>query len=60
MNAALADLWPYLVLILAGYLPNEVWRLVGLMLVHGLSLSVWPATELLLPLPLLARSHRGH
>jgi membrane associated rhomboid family serine protease len=37
MNAALADLWPYLVLILAGYLPNEVWRVLGLVLARGLN-----------------------
>jgi hypothetical protein len=37
MNAALADLWPYLVLILAGYLPNEVWRVFGLALARGLN-----------------------
>jgi branched-subunit amino acid transport protein AzlD len=37
MNAALADLWPYLVLILAGYLPNEVWRMLGLALARGLN-----------------------
>ena len=36
MNPVLAELWPYLVLIFVGFLPNEVWRLVGLMLVHGL------------------------
>ena len=29
-------LWPYLVLILVGFLPNEIWRLLGLMLVRGL------------------------
>ena len=32
----LASLGPYLALILVGFLPNEVWRLVGLMLVRGL------------------------
>lgn len=37
MNAALADLWPYLVLILAGYLPNEVWRVFGLVMARGLN-----------------------
>ena len=36
MNPALTELWPYLVLILAGYLPNEVWRLFGLMMARGL------------------------
>jgi hypothetical protein len=37
MNAALAALWPYLLLVLLGYLPNEVWRLLGLILARGLN-----------------------
>src|ERR1039457_2453334 len=37
MNAALAELWPYLLLILVGYLPNEMWRVLGLMLARGLN-----------------------
>ena len=37
MNPVLTQLWPYLVLILAGYLPNEVWRLFGLMMARGLN-----------------------
>ena len=37
MNAALADLWPYLLLILVGYLPNEMWRVLGLVLARGLN-----------------------
>ena len=36
LHATLSDLGPTLALILFGFLPNEVWRLVGLMLVHGL------------------------
>ena len=36
MTATLADIGPVLALILVGFLPNEVWRLVGLALVHGL------------------------
>jgi hypothetical protein len=36
MSATLADIGPLLALILVGFLPNEVWRLVGLALVHGL------------------------
>jgi hypothetical protein len=36
MSATLHDLGPVLALILFGVLPNEVWRLVGLMLVRGL------------------------
>jgi len=35
MNAA-GELWPYLALILLGYLPNEVWRALGLILARGL------------------------
>jgi hypothetical protein len=31
-----ADLAPYLVLIAAGFLPNEVWRMLGVVVVHGL------------------------
>jgi NCAIR mutase (PurE)-related protein len=29
--------WPYLLLILVGYLPNEVWRALGLVLARGLN-----------------------
>jgi hypothetical protein len=36
MNAVLAALWPYLLLLLLGYLPNEVWRLLGLIFARGL------------------------
>ena len=37
MNAVLAELWPYLALVLVGFLPNEIWRLLGLVLVRGLN-----------------------
>jgi hypothetical protein len=37
MNAAVSDLWPYLLLILVGYLPNEMWRVLGLVLARGLN-----------------------
>jgi Branched-chain amino acid transport protein (AzlD) len=37
MNAALAELWPYLLLIMVGYLPNEMWRVLGLVLARGLN-----------------------
>ena len=41
----LAELSPYLVLILVGFLPNEVWRVFGLVLARGLNedseLVVW-------------------
>ena len=33
---ASAELWPYLALILLGFLPNEVWRFLGLWLARGL------------------------
>ncbi len=35
MNA-MAELSPYLVLILVGFLPNEIWRALGLLLARGL------------------------
>jgi hypothetical protein len=37
MNAAIADLWPYLLLILVGYLPHEIWRVLGLVAARGLN-----------------------
>jgi hypothetical protein len=37
MNAAIAGLWPYFLLVLLGYLPNEVWRVLGLVLARGLN-----------------------
>jgi Branched-chain amino acid transport protein (AzlD) len=44
MNA-LPELAPYLVLIAAGFLPNEVWRMLGIVVAHGLDegseLVVW-------------------
>jgi hypothetical protein len=36
MNPNLVDFWPYLILLLAGFLPNEVWRMLGIMLARGL------------------------
>ncbi|HEY1310148.1 MAG TPA: AzlD domain-containing protein [Pseudolabrys sp.] len=33
----MSDLWPYLLLILVGYLPNEIWRVFGLVLARGLN-----------------------
>lgn len=36
LHATMSDFGPVLALILFGFLPNEVWRLVGLMLVRGL------------------------
>jgi hypothetical protein len=44
MNA-LADLAPYLVLVAAGFLPNEVWRMLGVVAARGLDerseLVIW-------------------
>ena len=37
MNAVLNEMWPYMVLILVGFLPNEVWRLLGLVAARGLN-----------------------
>ncbi len=34
--SVLGDLWPYLLLIVAGFLPNEVWRLIGVLVSHGI------------------------
>jgi hypothetical protein len=43
--SALSGLAPYLVLIAAGFLPNEVWRMLGIVVAHGLDegseLVVW-------------------
>ena len=36
MSAVWTELWPYLVLILVGFLPNEIWRVLGLVLARGL------------------------
>jgi len=33
---ASVELWPYLALIVLGFLPNEVWRFLGLWLARGL------------------------
>ena len=45
MNPLLAEFWPYLVLILVGFLPNEIWRLLGLVLARrlneGAEILVW-------------------
>jgi len=31
-----ADLWPYALLLLVGFLPNEIWRWLGIALARGL------------------------
>jgi Branched-chain amino acid transport protein (AzlD) len=35
MTAVLADIGPAMALLLIGFLPNEIWRLAGLVLVRG-------------------------
>jgi Branched-chain amino acid transport protein (AzlD) len=44
MSAAF-DLWPYLVLVLVGFLPTEVWRMLGLVVARGIDeeseLLIW-------------------
>jgi hypothetical protein len=48
MKAAAIEWGPYLVLILIGFLPNEVWRVLGLLTARGLSedseLVIWSRT----------------
>lgn len=45
MNPVLAEFWPYLLLILAGFMPNEIWRFLGLVLARrldeGAEVLVW-------------------
>jgi hypothetical protein len=36
MSAAFGELAPYLMLVLVGFLPNEIWRLIGVVLARGL------------------------
>jgi hypothetical protein len=35
-DTALSPLWPYIVLILIGFLPSEIWRMLGVVLSRGL------------------------
>ena len=37
MSATVAELGPYLALILVGFLPNEIWRWLGLLVARGLT-----------------------
>jgi Branched-chain amino acid transport protein (AzlD) len=43
--SSLSDLAPYIVLLAAGFLPNEIWRMLGIVAAHGLDegseLVVW-------------------
>jgi Branched-chain amino acid transport protein (AzlD) len=45
MSAAVRELGPYLALVLVGFLPNEIWRLLGVVVARGLDegseLLVW-------------------
>lgn len=45
MKTIAVDLGPYLLLVLVGFLPNEVWRLFGLVMARGLNedsqLVIW-------------------
>jgi hypothetical protein len=45
MSPVLAEFWPYLVLIFVGFLPNEIWRLLGLVLARrlheGAEVLIW-------------------
>ncbi|MBI1201381.1 MAG: AzlD domain-containing protein [Rhodopseudomonas sp.] len=37
MTALINELWPYLILVTLGYLPNEIWRVLGLVMARGLN-----------------------
>ncbi len=45
MSLTTSELWPYVVLVLVGFLPNEIWRWLGFMLARGIDegseLLVW-------------------
>lgn len=45
MSLTTSALWPYVVLILVGFLPNEIWRWLGFILARGIDegseLLVW-------------------
>ncbi|HWV53318.1 AzlD domain-containing protein [Pseudorhodoplanes sp.] len=45
MSLMTSELWPYVVLILVGFLPNEIWRLLGFAVARGIDegseLFVW-------------------
>jgi hypothetical protein len=45
MSPVLAELWPYFLLVFVGFLPNEIWRLLGLVLARrlreGAEVLVW-------------------
>jgi len=37
MSGGTSALWPYLALVLVGFLPNEIWRALGVLLARGLN-----------------------
>ncbi len=37
MSAVLNELWPYFILVMVGFLPNEVWRALGFVAARGLN-----------------------
>lgn len=37
MSLTIDDLWPFVLLLTVGFLPNEMWRLLGLVLARGLN-----------------------
>ncbi len=45
MNPAIVELGPYLMLVVVGFLPNEIWRVLGLVMARGLDedseLVIW-------------------
>jgi hypothetical protein len=41
MTATVRDLGPYLALVLVGFLPNEIWRVLGIVIARGLDESSW-------------------
>jgi hypothetical protein len=36
MSLPAAELWPYVALVLVGFLPNEIWRMLGVVMARGL------------------------
>jgi hypothetical protein len=36
MNTVVTEIWPYLLLIFAGFLPNEIWRVLGVLFARGI------------------------
>ena len=36
LSALVGPVWPYLLVIIVGFLPSEVWRVLGVFLSHGL------------------------